>query len=162
MTETTAYQVVAATLRDDALDAMLLERPPYVYRSHWSPADVPSDITELLRSLYTDTFDLDRVEIRRRLGQTLERLAQTYEGLEGVASCLLFESGRLDGRSFPPIGLPMENLASQLAQSIERYRPRLVDDRTGQGRHWPDGKFGELRRLSLLTQRGGGPAFVTE
>lgn len=159
MSRISAHQVVNDALQANALEALLLERPPYTYLPHGSPATGASDLTVLLDSLYDGTFSLSKDEIKDRLFKTLSHLVNTYEGLPAVAACILFESHRVS-RNAPALGLPVADLAKELKASIDRFRSRLVADRNGEGAHWRDGLLGELRRLSNNAHDIGGPAFV--
>jgi len=159
MSRITAHQIVNDALQANALDALLLERPPYTYLPHGSPATGTSDLMVLLDSLYDGTFLLSKDEIKDRLSKTLSQLVNTYEGLPAVAACILFESYRAS-RNPPALGLSVDDLAKELKASIDRFQSRLVADRNGEGAHWRDGLLGELRRLSNNTHDIGGPTFV--
>lgn len=141
------------------IDRLLLAAPEYQFRSRWSPAPGETDLTELLVPMYRLP---DHAKVRAELLSALYRIMGEYEGLVPVASTILFEVGeRKDGR---PLGLPIEDLAEKLSQSVEKYRVRLSHDkRASEGAdQWPDGLYGELKRLSRNSQSYGGPGFVNE
>jgi hypothetical protein len=158
MTTTDPETIVRAALAKDELDKLLLGAPEYQYRSRYSPAPGNTDLTELLSVIY-DCFDAKAMETaKERLLKALYSFCDTYEGMDAVSTCILFETVRKSGGR-PILGLPLEDLATRLQATIQAFEPRLRADKSGGGRHWPDGMLGDLRRLSLNTERYGGPPF---
>jgi hypothetical protein len=88
----------------------------------------------------------------------LYSLTGTYEGIDPISTCILLEALRIcDGRV--PLGLPIDDLASKLQETILTFESRLRADRTAGGKEWTDGLLGDLRRLSRNTENYGGPGF---
>lgn len=159
MTPIDSLQIVSRAIAESALDKLLLGAEGYRYLPGWSPATGCTDLTELLAVLYDLWPKDDRQRVCKALSESLTRLVSTYDGLEPVATCILFESLR-KFRKRNPLGLPVDELAAQLRASIERFAARLTSDKRGDGSRWPDGWMGELRRLSRNTVELGGPGFA--
>jgi len=141
------------------LDKLLLGTTEYRYRSKWSPAPGDTDLTELLAVLCDRWNPTEKERINDDLTRALYAVVGTYEGLEPVATFILFESGRkADGDGH--FGVPLDRLSAELQSSIKAYSGRLRSDKSGAGRNWPDGWLGELRRLSRVTDELGGPSFL--
>ncbi len=149
---------VRLALSKKEFDKLLLGASEYQYRSRLSPAPGNTDLTELLAVIY-DRLDPQTKEIARdSLVESLRSLCDTYEGIEAVSACILFESVRKSsGKAV--LGLPLDELAEKLHATIEAFRLRLQADKSGAGKYWPDGILGDLRRLSRNTERYGGPSF---
>jgi hypothetical protein len=156
-----ALEVVNRALADDAVDELLLGRSGYNYLPKWSSAPGNSDITALLSAFVDGPLKgPSSQQASVRLRAAIERLTPTYEGLLAVASVVLFESLCLK-RARGTLGIPLKDVALKLGESIARFKTRLMEDRSGPGRDWEDGMYGELRRLSQNTVALGGPAFAS-
>jgi hypothetical protein len=165
MAEHNAEEIVRKAIEKDELDLLLLGKPEYQFLPRWTPAD-DTDLVELLSALYRLVTEYRREELKDYLHRAIKKIVDTYEGLDAVASCILFESSKqspVDCFGEPhqpnPLGLPLDGIASELRQSIRVFSFRLEKDKTGVGSQWPDGRLGDLRRLSQITKRLGGPAF---
>lgn len=153
-----AIEIVSSALSKGELGKLLMGTPEYQFRSKFSPAQTDSDLTELLAVIYDGLDAQKREAARDALEKALLALADTYEGIEPLATCILLESlRRSDGR--PTFGLPINDLAKKLQATIRKFDDRLRSDKSGGGRDWPDGLLGDMRRLSRNTERYGGPSF---
>lgn len=158
MTPQSPEDIVRKALEKDELDLLLLGKPGYQYLPKWSPAPGDTDVTSLLSALGGLVGEYPRAEIRDRLHRAIMKIVETYEGLDPVAHCLFFEAyDRSEGR--PPLGLPAEEIAAELKQSIRVFSFRLEKDKTYNCGLLPDGRLGGLRQLSRTTERFGGPSF---
>ncbi len=153
------FQIVSRAIAESELDKLLLGAEGYQYLPAWSPSTGCTDLTELLAVLYDKWPKDDRQRVYDALYDALKCLVTKYEGLEPVATCILIESLR-KSRNRNPLGLPIEELATELRSNIERFAARLKADKSGDGSRWQDGWLGELRRLSRNTVELGGPLFV--
>lgn len=151
-------EIVRNALERDELNLLLLGRPEYQYFDRWSSSPYNTDPVALLDTLYRLVQESQRPQIRDRLLGAIKKIVDTYDGLTPVAGCILFEAGRKSDKR-PMLGLPLEEIAAELRQSIRVFRFRLEKDKTGVGAQWPDGLLGDLRRLSRNTEQLGGPSF---
>lgn len=158
MIATNPRDIVNTALAKGELDKLLLGAPEYQYRSRFSPAPGDTDLTELLAVIYDGLDPQTREAAKDALVKALYALSGTYEGIDAISTCILFETGQKFDRR-PPLGLPLEDLAMKLQATIRAFEPRLRADKSGGGRDWPDGLLGDLRRLSRNTEKYGGPAF---
>jgi hypothetical protein len=158
MTRSNPMVIVRNALAKGELDRLLLGAPEYCYRSRFSPAPGNTDLTELLDVLYDRRTPADKQAVRGDLIAALNRIVGAYEGLEPVATCILYESLR-KARDRPTLDLPLDDLADKLRVGVERFRSDLQEDKSGEGREWPDGCLGMFRRLSRNTEQLGGPSF---
>lgn len=151
-------EIVRTALAKGELEKLILGAPEYQYRSRFSPAPGNTDLTELLAVVY-DGLDSQAGELATvALIKALYSVVNTYEGIDAVSTCILFETGRkFDGKQ--PLGLPLDDLAARLQATIRTFEPQLRVDKSGGGQHWPDGRLGEFRRLSRNTVSLGGPSF---
>jgi hypothetical protein len=167
MIERSAEEIVHKAIEKNELDLLLLGKPEYQYRSRWSSAPGDTDLAELTPVLYRgDTGLYSREQLRDYLHNAIQKIINLYEGLDAVAHCILHESAEqspVDWFGEPhqpnPLGLPLDDIAGELRQSIRVFSFRLEKDKTGVGSRWPDGRLGHLRQLSRSTERLGGPAF---
>jgi hypothetical protein len=158
MKETSPDDIVRKALQRDELDLLLLGEPEYQFLPKWSPAPGNTDLTALLSALRSLTGKYPSGEIRDRLYRAIKKIIGTYEGLDSVACCLICEAGdRSEGK--PSFGLPMDEIAAELRQSIRVFAFRLEKDKTGVGAQLPGGRLECFRRLSKTTERLGGPSF---
>jgi hypothetical protein len=165
MSELSPKEIVRKALKKGELDLLLLGRPEYQYIDRWvDPYN--TDLTALLRALYWDFAEGQREQIKNRLFAAIKKIVNSYEGLFSVAGCVLYETAARSsvdsfGRPKPEtsLGLPLDEIAAELRQSIRVFSFRLEKDKTGVGAQWPDGLLGDLRRLSKNTERLGGPSF---
>ena len=158
MPEVSAQELVRKALEKDELDLLLLGKPEYQFLPKWSPASSDTDVIALLEALYYCTEQYTQAVLRDHLLNAINKIVWTYEGLDPVVCCILSEMvRRSEGR--PSLGLPLEEIASDLRQSIRIFSFRLEKDKTGEGAQWPDGLLGDLRRLSRNVQNLGGPSF---
>ncbi len=149
--------IVRAALKNGEIEDLLLGAPEYQFRSKYSPAPGNTDLTELLDAIYR--LDPQSRELAKAaLVKALFSLSGRYEGIDAIASCILFEAGCRSTRS-SPLGLPIEELAVKLRATIQSFAQRLRVDKTGGGDAWPDGRLGDLRRRSRNTEDDGGPPF---
>jgi len=150
-------KIVRKALKRDELALLLLGKPKYQYLPYWSPAPGNTCIVSLLSALRDLVRDYPKdypcEEIRNRLNQAIKKIVNIYEGIDPVVTCLVFESRRR------PFGLPMDEIAADLKQSIRVFSFRLEKDRTGEGAQYPDGQLGNFRRLSEVAESLGGPSF---
>jgi hypothetical protein len=150
--------MVKNALEKSELDKLLLGEPGYRYLPKGSPAPGDTDLAAVIGILYDHTSEAERQRIRDEILKTLNSIVGTYEGLEPVAASILLESLR-KMRNRSPFGLPLDDIAAKLRASINAFADRLKADRSGVGAGWPDGRLGELRRLSRNTVDLGGPSF---
>lgn len=157
MAQKSPEKIVRKALKRDELALLLLGKQKYQYLPYWSPASGNTDITALLSALGNLVrdypSDYPHEEIRDRLNQAIKEIVDTYEGLDPVVSCLVFESHER------PFGLPLDKIAADLKQSIRVFSFRLEKDRSGYGDQYPDGQLGNFRRLSQVVEQLGGPSF---
>ena len=154
----TPKTIVVKAVNRGELDKLLLGAPEYQYRSKYSPAPGDTDLTELLAVLYDHWDPADRKNVESQVAKAVYAIIGTYEGIEPVAACVLLESLR-KARGKASLGLPLEDIASRLRRSIDAFSEQLRADKTGGGANWPDGRLGDLRRLSRNTEYLGGPSF---
>ncbi|MCL4207915.1 MAG: hypothetical protein KJ000_35970 [Pirellulaceae bacterium] len=152
-------QILREAVASSEMDMLLLGKEPYTYLPPSSPASGTTDLAELLRIAYEQWPEADRTSIRLSIIRALEKLVSTYDGLEPVAACLLIETLR-QARNRSPMGIPVEELAKRLRESIKAYSHQLSRDYSGAGAEWKDGRLGELRRLSEIVRELGGTGFV--
>ena len=150
--------IIKDALSIGELDKMLLGEPGYCYVPKFSPASGRTDLAALIVALYDDMSVCDRAKIREEMLRALNKFVQTYEGLEPVAGCILIESLRR-AQELPALDLPLDELAAKLQKYIGVFAERLKADKEGVGATWPDGRLGEIRRLSRNTRDCGGPTF---
>jgi hypothetical protein len=150
--------IVREALARGELDKLLLGKRKYRYLPKGSPAPGDTDLAALIGVLYEHVSETDRQIVRDEMTKAIGSIIDTYAGLEPVAACILLESlQRMRGGS--AFGLPLENIAARLRANISVFADRLRADRSGIGASWPDGWFGEFRRLSRNTVDLGGPSF---
>ena len=158
MITSTPKEIARAALAKGELDKLLLGSPEYQYRSRFSPAPGNTDLTELLAGIYDGLEPQAKELAKNAMLKAFNSLDGVYEGIEAIAACILFETGRkCDGR--PTLGLPLDDLAAKLQATIRKFESRLRADKSGGGANWPDGLLGDLRRLSRNTEKYGGPSF---
>ena len=170
MTEISPQEIVRKALERDELDLLLLGGPEYrcflLLSALRSSLRYENDLGELLQVLYKSAEDHPEKGIADRLLRAMKKIVEHYEGLTPVARCILYEivaRSAVDCFGRPKaqtsLGLPLEEIASELKQSIRVFSFRLEKDKVGVGAEWPDGLLGDLRRLSRNTVRLGGPSF---
>ena len=158
MPNRSATETVSSALSKGEIDKLILGTPEYQYRSRFSPAETGSDLTEILAVIYDGLDAQKRKAARDELEKALLAIADSYEGIDPISTCILLESLRKsDGR--PTLGLPINDLAKRLQATIHRFEGQLRGDKSGGGRDSPDGLLGDLRRLSRSTVKHGGPSF---
>lgn len=158
MTATDPGTIVTEALKKNELDKLLLGAPEYCYLPQGSPASGATDLAALIGTLYARTTISEKKMIRDGMLKALNSIVDSYEGLEPVAACILLESlQKIRYRS--TFGLPLDDLAIKLQTCINSFNGRLESDRSGVGASRPDGRLGELRRLSRNTVDLGGPSF---
>ena len=158
MGQLTPKEIVLKAIERDELDRLLLGKLEYQFFDRWSGSPYNTDLVPLLNVLYRFCGEHQQEQTKNRLLSAINKIVDTYDGLDPVAVCILFETGRRsDDR--PTLGLPQEDIAAELRQSIRVFSFRLEKDKTGAGDEWPDGRLGDLRRLSKNTERLGGPSF---
>jgi hypothetical protein len=158
MPEYTAYEIVKNALDKDELDLLLLGKPEYCYLPRWTSLPTNTDLVELLNTLYEEYGQYHPAEIKDRLSHAMTKIVSTYDGLIPVANCILLESYRRKNESFS-LGLPLEEIAVELNESIRKFYSQLREDKSGTGSRSDDGLLGELRRLNRITTKKGGPSF---
>ncbi len=166
MPERTPEEIVRSALEQDELDLLLLGSPAYRFLPKGSPAPGDTDLIELLTVLYRLIGQYPREVLKLHLYRAIKKIVESYDGLDPVAACIFYESyARCPVDSFgrpksgEPLGLPLEEVAGELRQSIRVFSIRLEKDKSGGGAGWPDGRLGDMRRLSKNTTRVGGPSF---
>jgi hypothetical protein len=155
---TSPIDIVRTALAKDELDLLLLGVPEYQFFDRWSGSPYNTDLASLLPELYLLAEDGQEVRVRDNLLAAINKIVDTYEGLVPVAICILFETGRRIRDEYV-LGLPLFDMASELQQEIRVFAFRLMEDKSGVGAEWPDGRLGDLRRLSKNTVERGGPSF---
>jgi hypothetical protein len=150
--------IVRTALDKDELDLLLLGSPEYQFFDRWSGSPYNTDLASLLHALYLLSENGQEVRVRDSLLAAIKKIVDTYDGLLPVASCILFESGR-QIRDEYTLELPLLDIAGELRQQIRVFAFRLMEDRSGVGAEWSDGRLGDLRRLSKNTVERGGPSF---
>ncbi len=143
------------------LAKLLLGEPGYRYLPKGSPAPGDTDLAAVIGVLYDFMPESERPRVRDEMVKALNAIVGTYEGLEPVASSILLESLR-KMRNRTRFGLPLDDLAAKLRDSINAFADRLRLDKSGIGASWPDGRLGDLHRLSRNTVDLGGPSFCGE
>lgn len=165
MSQLSPNEIVAKALKRDELDLLLLGPPEYQFFDRWvDPYN--TDLTALLGALYSDAVEGRREQIKNRLLAAIMKIVETYDGLFPVAECVLYEASARSAvdwfgrpKANTSLGLPLEEIAAELRQSIRVFAFRLEKDKAGVGANWPDGLLGDLRRLSKNTLTLGGPSF---
>lgn len=155
----TPEEIVKRALDRDALAELLLGAPDYAYLPTYSPMAEVTDLTILLGVLRNENLGYSQAEVRSRLEKAVKTIVTEYEGIIPVATVLLLEALH-QSKGRPSFELPLEPIAEDLRRSIDRFRFRLIQDRTGDGWQYLDGSLGELRRLSKITEELGGPKFA--
>jgi hypothetical protein len=158
MTTTDPVEMIKEAVAKGELVKLLLGEPGYCYLPKGSPAPGNTDLAAVIGVLYDFMPEADRPRVRDEMVKALSTIVSRYEGLEPVASSILLESLR-KMRNRTPFGLPLDDLAVKLRESINAFADRLREDRSGIGASWADGRLGELRRLSRNTVDLGGPSF---
>jgi hypothetical protein len=158
MNELSAKAIVRNALEKDELNLLLLGSPAYRFLPRLSPAPGNTDLTSLIGWLYEGVEHYTQDELRDRLYAAIKKIVGTYEGLDPVATCVLMEASRRHKGKLT-LGLPLEESAAELRDSIENYRWRLMGDKTGEGSLWQNGLLGDFQRLSKNTKKMGGPSF---
>ncbi len=158
MKTSTPQEIVKAALANGELDKLLLGAPAYQYRSKYSPAPGNTDLTELLSVVYDHWDPADKKHVHEQVAKAVYAIIGTYHGIEPVAICVLLESLRA-ARGKPSLGLRLDDVAARLRASIDTFSEQLRVDKGGGGANWPDGRLGDLRRLSRNTEDLGGPSF---
>lgn len=158
MTRDNSVDIVKTALAKGELDKLLLGTPDYQYRSKYSPSPSNTDLTELLAVIYLSLENSEKDAAREALVNALYSLSGTYEGIDPTATCILYESGK-KSRGSAGLGLPIDDLAEKLRSTIRIFESRLRNDKSGGGRDYSDGLLGDLRRLSRITEKHGGPSF---
>ena len=151
-------RIVRTAAQKGELDKLLLGSQEYCYRPPWSPAPGNTDLTELLAVLYDRWDPADKEHVQEQIARAVYAIVGTYQGIEPVAMCVLLESLRT-ARGKPSLGLPLDDITAKLRASIDTFSERLRADKGGGGANWPDGRLGDLRRLSRNTEDLGGPSF---
>jgi hypothetical protein len=154
-------KIVRKALDRGELDLLLLGVPKYQYFDRWSGCPYNTDHPSLLSALYLLAENGQEVRIRDSLIAAIKKIIDTYDGLLPVAACILYESGQQFNDKYT-LGLPLLDIASELRQQITVFSFRLIDDRSGVGAEWPNGRLGDFRRLSKNTVENGGPLFCDE
>ena len=158
MTQIDPKELIRSALAKGELAKLLLGSPGYCYLPTWTVAPGKTDLVALLEILYSIIPDTELPSLRNELLREISAIVRTYEGIDVVATIILFESGqRADSGKL--LDLPLDELATQLRQTIKAFAPRLRVDQTGRGAGWPDGQLGDLRRRSKNTVDIGGPSF---
>lgn len=158
MTITDPIQMIKEAVAKGEIIKLLLGDPGYCYLPKGSPAPGNTDLAAVIGVLYDFIPESERARVRDEMVVALNAIVGTYEGLEPVAASILLESLRkMHNRT--RFGLPLDDLAAKLSESINAFADRLRADRSGVGASWPDGRLGELRRLSRNTVDLGGPPF---
>src|SRR5579859_1844523 len=152
------HRLAKEAVESRQVDKLLLGAPEYQYLPKWSPSPSNTDLTELLSAMYVQE---NTEQVKTELLRALRSIMTEYDGLVPVATVILFESVR-KARGDRHLGLPLLELAESLSKSIEVYRDCLCRvKRASEGADmWPDGLYGELRRLSRNTEKRGGPSFL--
>jgi hypothetical protein len=160
MTDLDPLSIVKTAMTRAEVDKLLLGQQPYQYRSRYSPAPGNTDLTELLDVIYNRLDPNTRDQAKAGLIAALNSLGGTYDGIQPIATCILYEAGHCGDRR-PTLGLPLENLARVLEITIRAFENRLRTDKSGLGDRFVDGVLGNLRRMSRITQEYGGPSFCS-
>ncbi len=158
MTTADPIAMITEAAAKGELIKLLLGEPGYRYLPKGSPAPGDTDLAAVIGVLYDFTPESERTHVRDEMLKALNAIVSTYQGIEPVASSILLESLR-KMRNRPRLGLPLDDLATKLYDSISAFADRLKSDKSGIGAGWPDGRLGELRRLSKNTVDLGGPSF---
>jgi hypothetical protein len=161
MTTPDPIMILKKALAKGELEKLLLGFPEYRYLPKGSPSPENTDLAALLGALYDHTTEDNKAKVRDNMTKALNTIVQHYDGLQPVAACILLESLR-NARNKPSFGLPLTDLAARLHASINLFSDRLKGDKNGVCSSWPDGRLGELRRLSRNTTELGGPSFLDE
>ena len=158
MAQEAPREIVRRAVARDEMDLLLLGEPRYRYFDRWSSSPYNTDAVSLLSAFYGLARDGELTNAKEILMRAIGKLIDCYEGLKPVAGCILFKSSRR-GRDAFVLDLPLEELAAELRQNIRVFAFRLEKDKTGLGERFPDGRLGDLRRLSRSCENVGGPAF---
>lgn len=153
-----ALELTEKAFNRGELDKLLTGEGEYSYTPKFSLATdtdmallLPSGIYKFQRTNEASNFAL-------LLESVLRELVSRYGGLYPVAAFILIESyGRSTGDS--PFSFPLEPIASSLKESILSFQYCLKEDRSGYGKAWDDGLYGELRNLARNTVEYRGPDF---
>ncbi len=158
MATTNPNEIVKMALAKGELNRLLLAAPEYQYRSKYSPAHGDTDLTELLDVIYLDLEGDEKDAAKEALIVALYSLSGTYEGIDAIATCILYEWGQRS-RGKMVLGLPLGDLAEKLQDTVRTFKSRLREDKCGVGRYYEDGLLGNLRRMSHIVEDHGGPRF---
>lgn len=151
-----AVAIVKRAFSENNVELLLLGKQGYSYMPKWSPAPGSTDLTAVLSVIYDTPLGYSNEEIVDKILYGLNRIISSYEGLFPAATIILIESLRLkQGR--PILGLPLNEIATVLRQSIIEFKSKLITDKIGPGNQWEDGMFGELHRISNNIIDLGGP-----
>ena len=149
------YEIVDRALKNGELDKLLLGYPQYFYTNRYSYFSDYTDVIVLLNILYSKE-DVD--DCRQQLSHAIFNIVDLYEGIDPVATCLLYETSHLfDQRK--SLGLPLEEITLRLRKTIKHFQDRLIADKTGGGWNKPNGRYEDMQRLSLNTQDYNGMPF---
>jgi hypothetical protein len=156
-----AVNIVRKALAENNLDLLLFGKQGYSYLPKWSSAPGNTDLTTLLSVIYDTPLGYAKEDIVAKMIYAVNQIVFSYEGLFPVATVILIETLRVNnGR--PILGLPLNEIATILRESILKYRYNLITDKTGPGNQWEDGMYGEMRRISDNIVELGGPKLVED
>lgn len=158
---TDARQLVRHAILHNDVVGLLLGRHPYAYRSKFSPANSPTDHAELFEFGVYRVFEESpgRKSFKRQFDDALRALVENYEALPIIAFIILIEIIRRKNGKIS-LEVDLDELGKALLKSIERHKTRLIADTTREGYSNPQGRYGDLVRLSRICERLGAPRFV--
>jgi len=155
MNNGTPDEIIDRALKNGELDKLLLGYPQYCYIDRYSGCPENTDISTLLDFLGRRE---DYEEHRQQLIKAIFSIIDLYDGITPVATCLFSESYNILN-NYKSLNLPLEEITLRLRENIKRFQDQLIEDKTGRGWNKPNGRYGGLQRLSLITQEQNGMPF---
>lgn len=160
MSQTNTLKLVKKAFKAQKLDRLLLGNRGNQVLPPRSPALGNTDLAFVFQVIYDHLHEFPLEDLRQSLVDAIYSIVECYEGIEPAAVCILMECLKTSPNR-TPIGLPLDEIAERVRHCIETHRVQLVQDQTGIGFGWPDGRMRDLRRISGIIAKNGGPAFVS-
>jgi len=146
-----ATEIVQLARKNGEFDRLLLGDSKYSYRPQNSPARGNTDLTILLEQLYMES------DSAKMLLEAIVKISSTPEGAYPIATCIMFESLKMDSNM--QTGLDLEHVCLMLKENIQQFwRVHSLSDHP-ECLDFPDRMLGELRRINGIVQELGGPDF---
>lgn len=154
------YQLTEKAIAANNLINLILGDAPYAYRNKWSPAPGPTDLCDIYDYGICEYAELhSEYDMKNALQSLVPQLCRTNAGIYAVASIILIETNNCR-RGRRCLQLDLQQIASELRQSIKVRQEALRTDMSLGGAGWPNGLLDDLRRLSRNTESIGGPSFA--